>query len=214
MKSIIASCFILILFFSCKSTPKPTEEPIIEKPVVLSTGLVLPEGVSTRDTERGKVLVVNNKIIFAFAKANLPKNAPSVFKNIIKTILDENPNVRIILEAHTSNKGIAYPYNYQLSVKRASVGKRYLKSIGIPDERVIVKYFGESLPEYPKQNDLRRYEFIIIENDADLEKYNNFLKTINTKAEMTYKVYNKKQALKKKASITESTQTNEVIPEN
>ena len=214
MKSIIAFCFIMILFSSCKSTPKATEEPIVEKPVVLSMGLTLPEGVSIRDTERGKILVVDNKVIFAFAKSNLPKNAPNVLGDTVKTILNENPNVKIVLEAHTSNKGIAYPYNYQLSVRRASVGKKHLSSIGIADERIISKSFGESLPEYPKQQDLRRYEFVIIENDADLEKYNNFFKTVNPKSEMTYDAYNKKQLANKNASTTESTQTNEVIPED
>ena len=213
MKNFIAFCFIMTVFLSCESTPKVTEEPVVvEEPVVLSVGLNLPEGVSTRDTERGKVLVANNKVIFAFAKSKLPKNAPNVLGNVIKTILDENPNVKIILEGHTSNKGIAYPYNYQLSVRRANVGKKYLTSIGIADERIIVKYFGESLPEYPKQEDLRRYEFVIIENDADLERYNNFLKTINTKSEMNYNTYNKNKSANKNESTTESTQTNESIP--
>jgi len=194
MKSITTFCLVMILSLSCESTPKVTEEPIVETPVAFVVGnLVLPDGVLIRDTERGKVLVADNKVIFAFAKATLPKNAPSVLKNIVKSILDENPNVKIILEAHTSNKGIAYPYNYQLSIKRASVGKKYFNSVGISDEKIILKSFGESLPEYPTQKYLRRYEFVIIENDEDLEKYDNFFLTINTRAEMTYDSYNKKQ---------------------
>lgn len=196
MKKIFIFFLAMILFLSCQSTPNAIEETPVAAPLAVGN-LVLPEGVSIRDTERGKVLVANSKIIFMFASDALPRNAISYFNNVIKPILDSNPNLKVVLEAHTSNKGIAYPYNYALSQKRASLGKKHFNSAGISDERVISKAFGESLPEFPRQQYLRRYEFVLIENDEDLERYNNFFKTINVRTEMTYNIYTNQNAIKK-----------------
>ena len=218
MKNILISFLALILFVSCQTTagviqedlkkpvtviivpdaaepktkvePESKVEPEVESNVY--AGLVLPNGVSTRDTERGKVLVSDKKIIFEFRKANLPEDASYVLNDVVKYILDNNPNVRIVLEAHTSNKGVSYPYNYSLSLQRSAVGEKYLSELGVTSERLMTKSYGESLPEYPEQKDLRRYEFVVIENEDDLIRYNKFFSTINAQADMTYNIYVKR----------------------
>ena len=115
----------------------------------------------------------------------MPATADMSFAQVIE-FLDKNPNASIVLEAHTSNKGRAYPYNYNLSVIRARNGKAYLLSKGIATERVIESPLGEALPEYPTQDALRRYEFVIIENDEDMTKYNTYISQLDVRQESTY----------------------------
>ncbi|KLI19276.1 OmpA family protein [Brachyspira hyodysenteriae] len=203
--------FSLLIFViaACKSTPTSTtpedvviaddpapavaeEEPRPEEVVAdtktLASGseeLYLPMDTSIRDTERGRILETTPKVIFKFVETNMPSTAEMSFNQVVE-FLEKNPNVNIVLEAHTSNRGKAYPYNYNLSVVRAKNGKAYLLAKGIPSERVIESPLGEALPEYPTQNELRRYEFVIIANDEDLVKYNTYISNLDVRNESTY----------------------------
>lgn len=203
--------FSLLIFViaACKSTPTSTtpedvviaddpapavaeEEPKPEEVVAdtktLASGseeLYLPMDTSIRDTERGRILETTPKVIFKFVETNMPATAEMSFNQVVE-FLEKNPNVNIVLEAHTSNRGKAYPYNYNLSVVRAKNGKAYLLAKGIPSERVIESPIGEALPEYPTQNELRRYEFVIIANDEDLVKYNTYISNLDVRNESTY----------------------------
>ena len=188
MKKVLLIFSLLIFVIACKSTPTNTtpedvviaDEPqaVEEKPkpeeVVADTNtpsdtqtlasgseeLYLPVDTYIRDTERGRILETTPKVIFKFVETNMPATAEMSFNQVIE-FLEKNPNVNIVLEAHTSNRGKAYPYNYNLSVVRAKNGKAYLLTKGVPSERVIESPLGEALPEYPTQNELRRYEFVI-----------------------------------------------------
>lgn len=155
---------------------------------------VLPKNVSIRDTERGKVLVSDNKrALFRFRDDGLPSNIGYFSEEVVRYILDNNPDTKIIVESHTGNRETSYPGNYELSIKRSENLKRYFNAVGVSPDRVIGKSFGESLPEYPSQQELRRYEFVLIESDDDLDRYNKFFATINTQGSMTYSTYNKRQ---------------------
>ncbi|WP_297278248.1 OmpA family protein [uncultured Brachyspira sp.] len=147
--------------------------------------LYLPAGTSIRLAERGKVFETDPKIIFKFVETNMPANADAAFSQVIE-FLNNNTNTSIVLEAHTSNRGRAYPYNYNLSALRAKNGKDYLLNKGVDPNRVVESPLGEALPEYPSQDALRRYEFIIIENDEDMVKYNTYISNLDVKAESTY----------------------------
>ncbi|MEI0493734.1 OmpA family protein [Brachyspira intermedia] len=203
MKKVLFIFSLLIFVIACKSTPTSTtpEDVVIaddtqtveEKPkpeeVVADTNgseeLYLPMDTSIRDTERGRILETTPKVIFKFVETNMPPTVEMSFNQVVE-FLEKNPNVNIVLEAHTSNRGKAYPYNYNLSVVRAKNGKAYLLAKGIPSERVIESPLGEALPEYPTQNDLRRYEFVIIANDQDLVKYNTYISNLDVRSESTY----------------------------
>lgn len=214
MKKVLLIFSLLIFVIACKSTPTNTtpEDVVIaddpqaveqEKPkpeeVVADTNmpldtqtlasgseeLYLPIDTSIRDTERGRILETTPKVIFKFVETNMPATAEMSFNQVIE-FLEKNPNVNIVLEAHTSNRGKAYPYNYNLSVVRAKNGKAYLLAKGVPSERVIESPLGEALPEYPTQNELRRYEFVIIANDQDLVKYNTYISNLDVRSESTY----------------------------
>lgn len=160
--------------------PKDVSVPRVE-----DRALILPEGTSIRGSARGRILETNPKIIFKLAETNMPPTAPKTFSEVI-SFLESNPDVKIVLEAHTSNLGIAYPYNYNLSVARARLGKEYIVNRNIPANRIIESPLGEALPEYPRQEELRRYEFIIIENEADMNRYNDFISTIDVRKEYEY----------------------------
>ena len=213
MKKVLLIFSLLIFVIACKSTPTNTtpedvviaDEPqaVEEKPkpeeVVADTNtpsdtqtlasgseeLYLPIDTSIRDTERGRILETTPKVIFKLVETNMPATAEMSFNQVIE-FLEKNPNVNIVLEAHTSNRGKAYPYNYNLSVVRAKNGKAYLLAKGVPSERVIESPLGEALPEYPTQNELRRYEFVIIANDEDLSKYNTYISNLDVRSESTY----------------------------
>ena len=194
MKKLLFIFALFTFIVSCGTTPEmaPVEnaEPVVlaveePQPVANTNELYLPQGTSIRDTQRGRVLETNPKIIFGFAKTDMPANANIVFAKIIE-FLDKNPNVRLVIEGHTSNKGIAYPYNYNLSVNRVRSARNYLVNNGVNADRLIEKPLGEALPESNIQANLRRYEFVIIENQADLDKYNNFVSTLNVRKETVY----------------------------
>lgn len=195
MKKLLFIFALFIFIISCGTTPEmaPVEnaEPVVlaveEEPQVFANTneLYLPQGTSIRDTQRGRVLETNPKIIFGFAKTDMPANANVAFAKIIE-FLDKNPNVRLVIEGHTSNKGIAYPYNYNLSANRVRSARAYLVNNGVNADRLIEKPLGEALPESNIQANLRRYEFVIIENQADMDKYNGFVSTLDVRKETVY----------------------------
>lgn len=197
----------LIFVISCKSTqtavveepepvppPPPVEEVVDEYPPAVAeepipdtnrNELIFPAGISIRETERGKILVVDTRAIYDFASTNMPANVPISFGQVIE-FMNMNENVTIIIEGHTSNMGIAYPYNYNLSVERARNAKIYLVNNGIAENRLMESPLGESLPEYPNQDDLRRNEFVVITSDEDLQVYNDFVSKLDVRKETTY----------------------------
>ena len=191
----------LIVAISCQTTqdavveePQPVppppveevvEEVVAEEPITNSNELIFPAGVSIRETERGKILVVDTKAIYDFASTNMPANVPISLRQVME-FMNMNQNVNIIVEGHTSNIGIAYPYNYNLSVERARNAKLYLVNSGIAENRLVESPLGESLPEYSNQDDLRRNEFVVITNDDDFRVYNNFVSRLDVRKETTY----------------------------
>lgn len=194
MKKILFIFTLLIFVIACKSTPKnstPEDVVIAEEPAPVAvseektTELYLPENASIRETDRGRILETNPKIIFKLVETDMPETSEMSFDQVIE-FLNKNTNANIILEAHTSNRGIAYPYNYNLSVVRAKNGKKYLTDKGVDPNRVIESPLGEALPEYPTQEDLRRYEFVIIENEDDMVKYNTYISQLDVRQESTY----------------------------
>ena len=198
-KNLLIFIFIisLIVAISCKTTPNTiTEEPqqapppveeVVEEPIPEPdrNELIFPAGISIRETERGKILVIDTKAIYDFASTNMPANVPISLGQVM-AFMNANQNVTIIIEGHTSNIGIAYPHNYNLSVERARNAKAYLVNRGIAENRLIESPLGESLPEYPNQADLRRNEFVVITGDEDLRVYNDFVSKLDVRKETTY----------------------------
>ncbi|HBF07604.1 MAG TPA: OmpA family protein [Gammaproteobacteria bacterium] len=73
---------------------------------------------------------------------------PSYFERLklIKGYLEIDPEVlRVVIDGHTDNTG-RDGYNYELSRNRAEVVAAYLKKIGIPESKLLIRYHGEQYP--------------------------------------------------------------------
>ncbi len=89
----------------------------------------------------GSVLTLRN-IYFDFDKANIRSDSRKILNNLIK-VLNEHPEVRIELGAHTDAVG-PNDYNMRLSDKRAKSCRKYLTDNGIAANRIEAKGYGET----------------------------------------------------------------------
>ena len=90
----------------------------------------------------GKSMIKIENIYFAFNKANI-KPASRMSLDKIVSVLEENPAMKIEVNAHTDIRGTA-SYNLALSKRRAASTMKYLISKGIKSDRLISEGFGES----------------------------------------------------------------------
>ena len=83
-------------------------------------------------------------IYFDFNKASI-KIESTLSLNKILTVLSDNPDMKITINAHTDSRG-SDKYNMILSNKRAEEAKKYLIAKGINNDRLETKGYGESKP--------------------------------------------------------------------
>lgn len=168
---------IFITAMACETTPKKT-------PPEQSAGLKLPNGVSVRETPRGSVLNLSSgrEVKFRFDRSIEIGNYEDAY-NLVYQIINDNPSIRIMVEGNSSKEGRAR-YNYNLSQRRADKSYNYLIKLGAQNSKLLKNAFGEALPEYPELENNRRSEFIIIMNEDDLNKYNDFAKTLDVNKEV------------------------------
>lgn len=93
------------------------------------------------EAKKGNVLKIRN-IYFELAKADLKEESKEVLDRI-KIYLDENPNVRIELSAHTDSRG-SNASNMTLSKERAAAAFTYLVDNGVSKDRLIPTGYGET----------------------------------------------------------------------
>lgn len=90
------------------------------------------------------VSIVLNNIYFDFDKYELKSESFIELDRVVK-FLNDNPNVKIEISAHTDSKG-SDEYNLTLSQNRAEGVVGYLSAIGIDPARLAAKGYGEALP--------------------------------------------------------------------
>jgi outer membrane protein OmpA-like peptidoglycan-associated protein len=97
-----------------------------------------------------KVILLED-VHFDLDKSTLTKEAQTILKRNIQ-VLKENPNVKIIIQGHTS--AIATEeYNQKLSERRAnSVNEFLIKEGGIAPDRLSTVGYGETRLEMPEPN--------------------------------------------------------------
>jgi outer membrane protein OmpA-like peptidoglycan-associated protein len=134
-----------------------TSEKIIANPIELKQA----KAIVTEDA-----IVIEN-IFFEFNKATLMAESELSLNKIVE-VLEQFPNMKLALEAHTDTKG-SQNYNLPLSDKRAKAAYDYLVKKGIAKDRLTSKGFGKANPvvkctkcttEEDQKN--RRVEFKII----------------------------------------------------
>lgn len=86
-------------------------------------------------------------IYFKFDKYDLSDEAISILGKI-GTFLNENPDVRILIEGNADEIGTD-EYNMGLGERRASAAKKYLTSYGINANRLEITSYGKERPAVP-----------------------------------------------------------------
>ncbi|MFZ8803268.1 MAG: OmpA family protein [Candidatus Calescibacterium sp.] len=128
------------------------QEPEFRRPNLPRLKGVKEEDIAGLSTlGRGYILKGLKKVYFDFDSYSLREDAKEAIKenfNIIKPILDENPEAAILIEGHCDERG-TNEYNLELGWKRANAVKRYLIMLGIPEDRIQTVSFGEEFPEAP-----------------------------------------------------------------
>ena len=85
-----------------------------------------------------------NNIFFDYDKATLTSACIGELERL-RNFISENPDVLIEIAAHSDNKGAA-DYNLKLSQARAKSVVDYLVQKGIPQEQLVAKGYGMTVP--------------------------------------------------------------------
>ena len=91
----------------------------------------------------GEKVVLRN-IFFDFDKSELKEESFIELDRLVQ-FMQENPKLKIRINGHTDNIGSS-EYNMKLSDQRAVSVMQYLRSKGIPYERIISRGFGSTKP--------------------------------------------------------------------
>ena len=87
---------------------------------------------------------IGPSVRFGTNNATLTNASKSSLDRLV-TLLNENPNMHILIEAHTSNDGDA-EHLEELSEDRAKAVEAYLVSKGIDEDRIDTKGYGSEMP--------------------------------------------------------------------
>jgi peptidoglycan-associated lipoprotein len=75
------------------------------------------------------------------ARATLSRNSDA-----LKTLLNEYPNINIVVEGHADERGSA-EYNLGLADRRATAAKEFLVQLGVPEGRLKPVSYGKERPQ-------------------------------------------------------------------
>lgn len=105
-------------------------------------------------------------IHFQFDKYDLDKSSKSILKQNAD-FLKQHPSVKVEIQGHCDERG-TNNYNLALGQRRAASTKRYLASLGIPENRLHVISYGEEKPFCNESSDScwwrnRRAHFMVAE---------------------------------------------------
>lgn len=107
--------------------------------------------------------IVSNGIRFDVNKATMKPESMGVINEIVK-LMKEHPEIKFSVEGHTDSDGES-DFNQKLSEERAKTVVKQIISLGIVDNRLVAKGFGEGKPidtnetQEGKANN-RRVEFV------------------------------------------------------
>lgn len=116
----------------------------------------------------GIVVEFSSAVLFGFNKSDLSAEAKGNLDKLV-TVLNTYPDTDIEIQGHTDSKGTE-EYNQTLSEKRASAVSAYLVTKKIPQTRITIRGFGETVPKYDNETEEgraqnRRVEFLITANE-------------------------------------------------
>jgi peptidoglycan-associated lipoprotein len=94
---------------------------------------------------------VSEDIYFEYDSAALVPEAREVLKRKAE-FLRGNPNVSVIIEGHTDDRGTV-EYNLALGERRAASAMSFLVDLGIPESRLTTISYGKEKPANPGHNE-------------------------------------------------------------
>ncbi|MBW2452941.1 MAG: OmpA family protein [Deltaproteobacteria bacterium] len=119
-------------------------------------------------------IVINEKIQFELAKANILAESHSLLDELVKTLQD-NPHVKKVrIDGHASSEG-PDAFNLKLSDDRAKAVMAYFTAKGVDAGRLEAKGFGEAKPIADNETEEgreknRRVEFSILDQAVTKKK--------------------------------------------
>lgn len=130
--------------------------------------------VTANRTERGVVLVLQERILFDFGEAEILPSGEPFLQKIGRLFVDIPNNIKV--EGHTDNvpmSSFRYPSNWELSGARASSVIRYLlEEFPLKEYRFSLAGYGETRPVLPNTSEEnrqknRRVEIVILNETED-----------------------------------------------
>ncbi|WP_404365518.1 OmpA family protein [Marinobacter sp.] len=129
------------------------------------------EELQAEKTDRGMVLTLGD-VLFDLNRAELKASGETTVERLAE-FLREYPERRVRVEGYTDSTGSA-SYNQQLSERRAEAVRDALVNMGISQDRIETKGFGEKFPVASndtsggrQQN--RRVEIVISDEEGNIE---------------------------------------------
>ncbi len=102
------------------------------------------KAIKVRQTDRGTVIAVGEKVFFESGKHELSAPGKDVLVKVAD-ILKTRTQANVLIEGHTDNVGGA-PLNQQLSIRRAASVRDFLSSSGVPGQRLKAEGLGMTKP--------------------------------------------------------------------
>lgn len=100
---------------------------------------------------REAAVLLLKDIYFEFDKYDLKEESKKTLQEIAEWLL-KNPRVKLQIEGHSDERGTD-EYNLALGERRATAAFRYLKSLGVSEERLSTVSYGEMRPADPGHNE-------------------------------------------------------------
>ncbi len=122
--------------------------------------------LSAKKTERGIVITLSD-VLFQTNRALLNQNGLSTLQKVAD-ILQQYPQRTVLVEGFTDSVG-STAHNQKLSERRAVSVRRSLRDMGVGQQRIAIRGFGESFPvasnDTPEDRQLNRRVEIILSNE-------------------------------------------------
>ena len=135
----------VVCLSACASSQKEDEIPArVEKDPAVELQAQNNEKLAHQSAAQMAKTLKAPSITYEFDSVRPPEEAYPVLDKIA-TVMNDNPNLHLIIEGHADIIGNA-EYNYWLSASRAAAMKSYLVSRGIENDRIRIHAYGKDRP--------------------------------------------------------------------
>ena len=111
------------------------------KSILLGAALALLAGPAAAKDAQPTGSGALGELNFRFDSAALMAEAPGVLDKVV-AFASANPDTKIVLDAHCDPVG-ASTYNVKLAIRRAESVRERLKTMGVPEDRIVFAIYGE-----------------------------------------------------------------------